>query len=846
MSPRFLDLLQLLKVGRPADTEVAFGPAGTRSWADFETRVAALLPAIAAAGPGRWLLYSEDSYASAVGLMALAHAGTSAVLAPNGAAGTLRRLRGDLAGAIVDPGVGEEELAGMPRLHALEPVSAPSGAQDWELLDPAAPFAEFYTSGTSGPGKSVPKALRHLDEEVRYLETRFGDELGESTRIFATVSHQHVYGLLFRTLWPLAAGRPFCTHAYLQPGELLPRMRRSGDCALMATPTHLRRIKVHVDLPGLAGTCRAVFSSGGPLDEATALAIDSALGSAPHEIFGSTETGGVAWRQAGRGKPRAWTLFAPVHIEREEQDGRLIVTSPFVSVGEETGRAGEARFTMGDRMRPLEGGGFELLGRADRDVKIGEKRVSLPEMEARLRGHGLVAEAALVALEQAGEMRLAAVVVPTEAGRTAIGAAGRRTVGRILGEHLAADWDRVLLPRAWRYVDELPRDHQGKITAPALASLFDTEEQREAEEKRPREPILESEERGPDHLVRRLRVPADLAHLEGHFEGLPIVPGVVQLGWALSAARELTGRAPRLRAVEALKFAEVLQPDQRFELRVEIAPGGDRVRFRLSDGDRLFASGRCLLSTDASLNPCLLIPIYDHKDEIRGVVEALAAHELPCLVIDDGSDDATQEVLAAIAHDFPWVEVHRRKQNGGRGAALKTGDRLAAHRRFSHVIQLDADGQHDAADVPRFLEAWRRDPEALLLGAPIFDESVPKSRLYGRQISRVLVWFFTLSGEIRDPLCGFRGLPVDAVLRVIDESETGDHMEFDPELLVRLFWNGARVVTIPTKVVYNPHGLSHFDVVWDDLRLAGVYTRFFGSMVPRVPRLFSRHLRGRR
>jgi glycosyltransferase involved in cell wall biosynthesis len=190
--------------------------------------------------------------------------------------------------------------------------------------------------------------------------------------------------------------------------------------------------------------------------------------------------------------------------------------------------------------------------------------------------------------------------------------------------------------------------------------------------------------------------------------------------------------------------------------------------------------------------------------------------------------------------------VHHRERNGGRGAALKTGYRLARERGYSHVVQLDADGQHDAGDVPRFLEVWHKDPEALVLGAPIFDESVPKSRLYGRQISRALVWFFTLSGRIRDPLCGFRGLPLDAVLRVIERVPTGDHMEFDPELLVRLAWDGARIETIPTRVVYNPGGLSHFDVVWDDLRLAGVYTRFFGAMLPQLPRLLRRRLGGSR
>jgi glycosyltransferase involved in cell wall biosynthesis len=240
------------------------------------------------------------------------------------------------------------------------------------------------------------------------------------------------------------------------------------------------------------------------------------------------------------------------------------------------------------------------------------------------------------------------------------------------------------------------------------------------------------------------------------------------------------------------------------------------------------------------VNPCLLIPIYEHGSTIRGVVAGLAPLDLPCLVVDDGSDPETLRALDALEAEFPWVQVHRRKRNGGRGAALKTGYRLAAARGFSHVLQLDADGQHDPADAPRFLARVAQHPQAMVLGTPVFDASVPRSRLYGRQISRGMVWLLTLSRDIADPLCGYRALPLAPVVRVLDAVPTGDHMEFDPELAVRLFWEGVPVETLPTRVVYPPGGLSHFDVVWDDLRLAGVYSRFTLAMIPHVPALLAR------
>ena len=240
------------------------------------------------------------------------------------------------------------------------------------------------------------------------------------------------------------------------------------------------------------------------------------------------------------------------------------------------------------------------------------------------------------------------------------------------------------------------------------------------------------------------------------------------------------------------------------------------------------------------MNPCLLIPIYDHKDPIGGVVASLAGHGLRCFIVDDGSDEATQEVLRALEAANSWVRIYRRKHNGGRGAALKTGYRLAAQSGFSHAIQLDADGQHDAADVPRFLEEIERDPSALVLGAPAFDASAPKSRLYGRQLSRAMVWLATLSFDVTDPLCGFRAIPLAATLELIDSTATGDAMEFDPELVIQLHRRGVPVRNVPTRVVYEEGGLSHFDMLADNARLTRVYTKSLATLLTQRPARLAR------
>lgn len=225
------------------------------------------------------------------------------------------------------------------------------------------------------------------------------------------------------------------------------------------------------------------------------------------------------------------------------------------------------------------------------------------------------------------------------------------------------------------------------------------------------------------------------------------------------------------------------------------------------------------------MKPCLAIPIYDHAAAVAGVVEALAPLELPCIVVDDGSGGDTQRELARLAARHAWLEIERHGANRGRGAALRTAYRAAARRGSTHVVQLDADGQHAAGDVPRFLEAARERPEALVLGCPVFDDSIPWHRLHGRKLSRGIVRLETLSGAVRDPLCGFRCVPLGATLPLLERVRTGDRMDFDPELVVRLVRAGVPVVNIPTAVRYPEGGISHFRMVRDNLLIAWAYLR---------------------
>lgn len=225
------------------------------------------------------------------------------------------------------------------------------------------------------------------------------------------------------------------------------------------------------------------------------------------------------------------------------------------------------------------------------------------------------------------------------------------------------------------------------------------------------------------------------------------------------------------------------------------------------------------------MRPCLAIPIYDHGDTIAGVVESLAPLELPCIVVDDGSGAATRREIDRLQDRHEWLSVCRHDRNLGRGAALRTAYRAAAARGMTHVVQLDADGQHDAADVPRFLEAARAHPDALVLGRPRFDDSIPWHRRHGRKLSQGIVWLETLSLAARDPLCGFRCIPLGPTICVLDRTRTGDRMDFDPELVVRQVRAGLPVVNVPTLVRYPEAGVSHFRMIEDNLLIAWAYLR---------------------
>jgi glycosyltransferase involved in cell wall biosynthesis len=245
----------------------------------------------------------------------------------------------------------------------------------------------------------------------------------------------------------------------------------------------------------------------------------------------------------------------------------------------------------------------------------------------------------------------------------------------------------------------------------------------------------------------------------------------------------------------------------------------------------------------APFNPCLLIPVYNHEGPLPSLVARLKPHGLPCILVDDGSDEPCATVMDDLAAREPWLSLVRLARNGGKGSAVKAGLLAARRGGYSHAVQIDADGQHDPGDLPRFLAAAEAHPAAVVTGRPIFDESMPRLRYYARYLTHVWVWINTLSFAIADALCGYRVYPVAACADLVGANRLGDRMDFDVEILVRLHWQGVAVVPVPTRVGYPEDGVSHFRPWADNLLISRMHARLFFGMLKRLPDLLRRRFR---
>ncbi len=402
----------------------------------------------------RWLLTYEQPYLFAIGLFSLLSLNKTVVLTANRKACWLAEIEQSFDCLLVD-GVEPIPSDKYQLVFNEAQLTTEVEANQATISFSGNEQIIFFTSGSTGRPKQVEKKLSYLTNEAEVLETTFGEFLGQR-KIASSVSHFHIYGLLFNLIWPLQSGRAWCTEI-IEYQEQLGQIEKAHSVALVSSPAFLSRLdqnlKLHNRWP--------VFSSGGPLSMNAATNTQSLFGERPFEVYGSTETGGIGFRQQ-RQENQPWQAFSGVTFE--QKDNQTWVKSGHIGP--------QTQLKLDDQLSLLEHNQFILSGRADRIVKVEEKRVSLTEIEAFISELAWIKESACVVIE-GQRIIIGAVVVLTEQGEQDLTQLGRLKFFQNIKAVMRNRFENVTIPRKWRVVAEIPLNQQSKREYSELKALFE-------------------------------------------------------------------------------------------------------------------------------------------------------------------------------------------------------------------------------------------------------------------------------------------------------------------------------------------------------------------------------------
>ncbi|WP_087019010.1 AMP-binding protein [Thaumasiovibrio subtropicus] len=455
-------LSHLMISPRDLNAVVAKTSEGNRNWSAFISDVNNLSAQFERQKATRIALCMRSSYAMAVALIACFCSKRQAIVPGNTQTEALKALEHQWDLFIHDGDHNAQNNA--QNIHTLL-ACVVGPVQQTNIIDTDSLRLILFTSGSSGTPKAISKSLKGIENELKALEQQWHQDVAES-EFASTVSHQHIYGLLFRLLWPLSTGRPFLDRDWLYPEEV--HQKSDAKRTLISSPALLKRLLLDASPTQFS----AIFSSGGPLPLQAASNAETLLGQRPNEVFGSTETGGIAWRKQ-RTAETPWRLFKG-HKATTNDDHCLLLQSSFIE---------DDDYQTTDRVAFIDNDTFVLKGRADRVVKIEEKRISLPEIEHRLAHHPWIDEAAVIVLNETGRPALGAVVALTEEGANERQVLSDAETWKTLRAYLREWIEPIAIPRKFRVVRHLPVNAQGKLVRNDVLALF-TPSSQKAEEVR--------------------------------------------------------------------------------------------------------------------------------------------------------------------------------------------------------------------------------------------------------------------------------------------------------------------------------------------------------------------------
>jgi acyl-coenzyme A synthetase/AMP-(fatty) acid ligase len=565
-----LDMLGMLDRVRTAGHVVGWRLGKPVGYEEFLARVRAWQALLKRTSGQAFALYMSDAIEFASALFGAWASGKTIYLLGDTLPGTCASLRQTVQGYL-----GEFAAEWNPIVPA--PQEEMVHTDVFDCLNGNFDGLVLFTSGSTGAPQAIPKKLFQLSREVATLEAQFGQLLG-TAEIIATVSHQHIYGLLFNVLWPLTAGRAIHAREYYFPQELMAVLAERGG-VLVSSPAHLKRLPEHPAWTMTSNRLRAVFSSGGPLPFEVACEANRLLGTVPIEVYGSSETGGIAWRQQLLRMDESLTPLPGVTCRVDPEESVLEVRSPHLPA--------EGWFRTADRANLVADHRFLITGRVDRIVKIEEKRISLSAIEYQLRASPMVADARVVVLE-GHRPRIAALVVPSLQGHSKLAEIGKLAFNRMLRDVLCQFIEPVGIPRVWRYLDALPINAQGKTTRADLIAALDSETAR------PTMPLERLIEKDDQRAVFEFTPPRDLVYFAGHFRELPILAGVVQIDWVIAYGRQCFDLPSIFRGIRALKFQRIIAPEKPFTLELVHEPSKSSLSFKITSRVGTHTSGRLL------------------------------------------------------------------------------------------------------------------------------------------------------------------------------------------------------------------------------------------------------------
>ncbi|WP_061039260.1 AMP-binding protein [Vibrio coralliirubri] len=444
----YISLSELLSQARSPESIVCFDDNSEITWQAFNADLSQLVHLLSSSPFQRVAICTQDSYLFSVAFLACAVSQKHIILPGNYQPCALGELSEHFDCLLVDDSIGEVEVSDVLNIQNLLDSSTSSKQpliDNLATMDLAEIHLTLFTSGSSGTPKAINKTLEHLDIETAQLDKNWGGML-KGKQVHSTVSHQHIYGLLFRILWPLCSGVPFARNNLEYPEQILSHANK--NCVLISSPALLKRLKHETKSAQLAG----VFSSGGPLPTESAHQSRSLLGHLPIEVFGSTETGGIAFRQQESAQT-PWQLFDCLEASLNSENC-IKLLSPYIDKNNWYQTADECEMVSDNQ--------FILKGRTDRVIKIEEKRVSLVEVEKRLEQLPWISECVVIPFEEPERLILASVLVLSDEGQATLASMSRGKFWLMLRSELRKWLEPIAIPRKYRVVDEIPLNSQGK------------------------------------------------------------------------------------------------------------------------------------------------------------------------------------------------------------------------------------------------------------------------------------------------------------------------------------------------------------------------------------------------